>query len=269
MTAASPLTSEALEKLEAAQGKGLSQSAKDNPRRTIKLLQGKDDELKEGSRWYRAGARAGQYLLGDTLRDHFVWTPILYLNTFVEWKVRGEGYAGTHYALPPDAKWDAEARCYFCTNRNSVEEGAEIVGLVNGEVWWLAFRMGALAVARHLNGAANSLRLKTANELVRLPFFGANYRMASIEKQGSSGKTHWLPTFEFVARVGEEGGPTWDDFHRCYELCDALNPIPLVQPKNEWAGTSQSEEPPDSGAPPPTGDDSPRSLDDLEDEIRF
>jgi hypothetical protein len=222
-----------LERLDAAQGKGLSQAESDNPRRFIKLLQAKDDQLKQGTKWYRSGARAGQYLIGDALCDDFTWTPILYLRAHVEWKVDGGGYVETHYTLPGDANWDSNARCYFRANGNSVEEGAEVAGLINGAVWWFAFRMGAVAVARNLNAAANALRLRTANGLVRLPFFGASYRMGSIERLGSNGKSYWQPTFQFVARVGEEGGPTWDEFYRCDELCDALNPTAPVKSKNE------------------------------------
>ena len=136
-----------LAKLRAAEGEGLSRDPKNNPRKTIKLLTDKDDELKPGSNWYREGARAGQYLIGDRLCDNFILTPILYLDAYVEWKPDGGGYKDTHYVLPDDAKWDPKARCYFRTNRNSVEEAAEIVSLIN-DVFCGAYFQGVARVPR-------------------------------------------------------------------------------------------------------------------------
>ena len=52
-----PLPPELLAKLRAAQGEGLSHDPKNNPRKTIKLLADKDDELKPGSNWYRRRPR--------------------------------------------------------------------------------------------------------------------------------------------------------------------------------------------------------------------
>ena len=193
-----------LAKLRAAEGEGLSRDPKNNPRKTIKLLTDKDDELKPGSNWYREGARAGQYLIGDRLFDNFILTPILYLDARVEWKPDGGGYMDTYYVLPDDAKWDPKARCYFRANGNSVEDGADIVGLVVHDVYWLSFRGPAVTVARNFNSAASALTV----ENVQLPFFGANWRIGSVEKRSSKGKIYWRTTYELVATVGKPGGPS-------------------------------------------------------------
>jgi hypothetical protein len=136
----SSLSADSLAKLRAVEGQGLSRDPKNNTRKTIKLLQDKD----AGSKYCPPGARAGQYQVGDTLCDNFIFTPILFLNSYTEWKINGGGRPETHYALPADARWDPKARCWFRDNGNSVEEAADIIGLVNGEVYWLSFRGAAL-----------------------------------------------------------------------------------------------------------------------------
>ena len=256
-----------LAKLRAAEGEGLSRDPKNNPRKTIKLLTDKDDELKPGSNWYREGARAGQYLIGDRLCDNFILTPILYLDAYVEWKPDGGGYVDTHYVLPDDAKWDPKARCYFRANGNSVEDGADIVGLVDHDVYWLSFRGPAVTVARNFNSAASNLTI----ENVQLPFFGANWRIGSVEKRSLKGKYYWQTTYEFVAIVSKPGGPTGDDFDRCQALCrilmKSIKPATAARVENKTdQATSESPfwaNPPESDAPPSTGDDPPRSLEDL------
>jgi hypothetical protein len=254
-----PLPAGLLAKLRAAEGEGLSHDPKNNPRKTIKLLTDKDDEVKPGNNWYREGARAGQYLIGDRLCDSFILTPILYLDAYVEWKPDGGGYVDTHYVLPDDAKWDPKARCYFRANGNSVEDGADIVGLVDHEVYWLSFRGPAVTVARNFNSAASALTV----ENVQLPFFGANWRIRSVEKRSSKGKIYWQATYELVAKVCEPGGPNWDDFDRCRALCCILTKS--IKPataagveENTGQATSEPpfwENPPESDAPPPTEDD--------------
>jgi hypothetical protein len=266
------LPSELLAKLRAAAGEGLSRDPKDNPREIIKLLQDKDARGK----WCPSGARAGQYLVGGTLCDSFICTPILYRKIYIEWKPDGGGYVDTHYVLPDDAKWDQEARCWFRDNRNSVEEGAEIIGLVNGEVYSQSFRLGALKFARQLNSAAGALVIETDQGRVQLPFYGANWRMGAIEKHASNGKSFWQETYEHVGTVGQSGGPTWDEFDRCQALCRfltesvTLTKVAGVEGKSEKAATVPAfwENPPESDAPPPTGDDPPRTLEDL-DKIPF
>jgi hypothetical protein len=262
------LPPEFLSKLQSAEGEGLSRDPKNNPRKTIKLLTDKDDELKPGSTWYRSAARAGQYVIGDTLSDDFILTPILYLDAYVEWKFNGGGYGGVHYALPTDAKWDPKARCHFRDNGNSVEDGADIVGQINQEVYWLSFRGPAVNVARSFNSAASTLMIGS----VQLPFFGANWRMGSVEKVSSRGKRYWQTTYEHVANVGQSGGPTLDDFDRCRSLCHLLKrsigPTKSRITASDTDAASAAEDPPESGAPPPTGDDPPRSLADLDD-IQF
>jgi hypothetical protein len=261
------LPAEFLAKLRAADGEGLSRDPKNNPRKTIKLLTDKDDALKPGSNWYREGARAGQYLVGDKLCDDFVLTPILYLDVYVEWKTDG-GPPETHYTLPPDAKWDPKARCYFRANGNSVEDGAEIVGLVNHEVCWLNFRGAAVAVARGFNWAASNLTI----ENVQLPFFGANWGIASLGKRSSKGKNYQQTTYEYIASVGQPGGPSLDDFDRCQGLYRLLTkmyaPTKLTgtEDKGEEAAVPAFwENPPESDLPPPIGDDPRRSFEDLDD----
>jgi hypothetical protein len=262
-----PVSPELLAKLRAAEGEGLSRDPKNNPRKTIKLLTDKDDELKPGSNWYREGARAGQYLIGDRLCDNFILTPILYLDAYVEWKPDGGGYVDTLYVLPDDAKWDPKARCYFRANGNSVEDGADIVGLVDHDVCWLSFRGPAVTVARHYNSAASALTV----ENVQLAFFGANWRIGSVEKPGLKGKSYWRTTYELVATVGEPGGPSWDDFDRCGGLCRflirSIKPATVagVEEKIDQAASATPfwENPPESDAPPPTGDDPPRTFEDL------
>jgi hypothetical protein len=135
----SSLSADFLAKLRAVEGEGLSRDPKNNPRKTIKLLQDKDAR----SKYCPPGARAGQYLIGGVLCDNFILTPILYFDAYVEWKVNAGGGPETHCALPADAKWDQEARCWIRDNGNSVEEGAQIIGLVNGEVSSHMFRLGA------------------------------------------------------------------------------------------------------------------------------
>jgi hypothetical protein len=253
MNEISKLSSDLVAKLRAAEGEGLSRDAKNNPRKLVKLLQDKDNELNPESKWYRSSASAGQYLIGDKLCDDFVWTPILYLNTYVEWKANAGGYVSTHYALPADAKWDAKARCYFRPNGNSVEEGAEIAGLINCEVYWQSLRMGALTVARNLNSAASTLVVETAEGPVQLPFFGANWRIGSTEKPGTS---YWQPTYELVAVVGEPGGPSLDDFDRCRRLCHSMTRAITSAKAGEIEATTDKstpfwDDPPKSDAPPP------------------
>jgi hypothetical protein len=158
------LSSEILAKLRAAEGEGLSHDPKNNPPKIVQLLQDKA----VGSSWCPSGARAGQYLIGDTLYDDFVWTPIKFKDTFMEWTVKPRGYVTTHDALPEDASWDAKARCWFRPNGNSVEEAAEILGLINGEVCTQSFSLSALAVARSLNSAASKLTAETDGPPIRL-----------------------------------------------------------------------------------------------------
>jgi hypothetical protein len=213
-----PLSPERLAKLRNAEGEGLSRDPKNNPRKTIKLLQEKDAR----SKWCPPGARAGQYQVGDTLCDNFICTPILFLNSYIEWTVSGGGGPETHYELPADTKWDQEARCWFRDNGNSVGEGAEIIGLVNGEVSSRMFRLGAVKVARQLNSAAGALVIETDQGPVQLPFYGANWRMGAIEKHGSNGKSYWQETYELIGTVGQPGGPSWDEFDRCQALCRIL-----------------------------------------------
>jgi hypothetical protein len=266
------LPPELLAKLRAADGEGLSRDPKDNLRETIKLLQDKDARGK----WCPSDARAGQYLVGGTVCDSFICTPILYRNTYTEWKPDGGGYVDTHYVLPDDSKWDQEARCWSRDNGNSVAEGAEITGLVNGEVYSQSFRLGALKVARQLNSAAGALVIETDQGPVQLPFYGANWRMGAMEKHKSNGKSFWQETYEFIATVGQPGGPSWDTFNRCQALCRFLTrsikpaTVAGVEGKAEKAATAAPfwENPPESDAPPSTGDDPPRSSEDL-DKIEF
>jgi hypothetical protein len=263
-----PLPPELLAKLRAAEGEGLSRDPKNNPHKTIRLLQDKD----AGSKWCPFGARAGQYLVGDTLCDDFTLTPILFLDAYFEWKVDGGGPGGTHHALPADARWDPKGRCWFRDNGNSVEEGAEIIGLVNGEVYSQSFRLGALKVARQLNSAAGALLIETDQGPVQLPFYGANWRLAAIERHSSNGKSFWQETYEHIGTVGQSGGPSWKDFNRCQALCRfltrSIKPATAtgVEEKTDQAESAPPfwESPPESDAPPPTGDDPPRSFEDLD-----
>jgi hypothetical protein len=267
-----PLPPELLAKLRAAEGEGLSHDPKNNPRKTIKLLTDKDDEVKPGSNWYREGARAGQYSISDRLCDNFILTPILYLDVYVEWKPDSGGFVDTHYVLPDDAKWDPKARCYFRANGNSVEDGADIVGLVDHDVCWLTFRGPAVTVARAFNSAAGALTV----EKVRLPFFGGNWRIGSVAKRSAKGKSYWQTTYEHIANVGQPGGPTWDDFDRGRALCciltKSIKPATVAEGQGTTDKTSSEppfwENPPRSDAPPPTGDDPPRTDEDL-DKIPF
>ena len=259
-----PISPELLAKLKDVENEGLSHDPKNNPRKIIRLLQDKD----EGSKWCPSGARAGQYLLGDVLHDGFGWTPIKFVDTFIEWGVDGSRPVHTHYALPDDAKWDSKARCYFRTNGNSVEEAAEIVGLVDREAYWQSFSKGALTVARNLNAQACTLMVETGEGPVQLPFYGASWRVGSIQKQSSNGKTYFQPTYKLLGTVGEPEGPSGDHFDRCHRFCQLLTrSIAPAKPKIELASVAQG--PPESDAPPPTGDDTPRSLDDLDDDIPF
>jgi hypothetical protein len=186
-TMTNALSSEILAKLWAAEGEGLSHDPKNNRPKVVQLLQDKA----VGSSWCPSGARAGQYLIGDTLCDDFIWTPIKFKDTFMEWTVKPRGYVTTHVVLPDDASWDANARCWFRSNGNSVEEAAEILGLIDGEVCTQSFIMGALALARRLNSVASKLTAETDEPPIQLPFFGANWRMGSIEKQKSDGTPLW------------------------------------------------------------------------------
>jgi hypothetical protein len=254
-----PISPEFLAKLRAAEGEGLSRDPKNNRHKSAILLQDKD------LKWCRAGARAGQYLIGDKLFDEFVWMPILFVDSFIEWGCDG-GRPVERYFLPNDARWDPKARCYFLANGNSLEEAAQIVGLINGEPYWQSFSKGALTVARYLNSAAGHLVVEAVEGPLQLPFFGANWRMGSIEKPSSNGNTHWLPTYELVATVGQPGGPGWDDFDRGHTLHQRLSHwVALAQSKTTATNDNNTGEPPESDAPPPTGADTSRSLADLED----
>ena len=199
------LSPEILAKLRAAEGEGLSHDPKNNPPKVVQLLQDKA----VGSSWCPSGARAGQYLIGDTLYDDFVWTPIKFKDIFMEWTVKPRGYVATHDALPEDASWDAKARCWFRSNGNSVEEAAEILGLINGEVCTQSFSLSALAVARSLNSAASKLTAETDGPPIRLPFFGANWRMGSIEKHNTNGKSYWQPTYQHCRNDWPAGRSEW------------------------------------------------------------
>jgi hypothetical protein len=257
------LSPDLVAKLKAAQGEGLSRDPKNNPRKTIILLQEKD------LKWCRSGASAGQYLISDKLCDDFVWTPIAFFDTFIEWGADG-GRPVEHFTLPDDASWDQNARCYFRNNGNSVEEGAEIVGLIDGEPRWLSFSKYTLTAARNLNSTAGYLVIETVEGAVQVPFFGANWRMGSTGKQGSNGKTYWQPTYKLVATVGEPGGPSWDDFNQGRKLYQRLTKwVALTKARieavSDISAPTSSEEPPNSEAPPPTGDDPPRSFEDLDD----
>jgi hypothetical protein len=94
--------------------------------------------------------------------------------------------------------------------------------------------------------------------------------MGSIEKPGSNGNTHWLPTYELVATVGQPGGRPWDDFERGHRLHQRFSHwVALAKSRTDATNDNDagpdSQNPPESDAPPPTGDDTPRSLADLED----
>jgi hypothetical protein len=248
-----PISPDLLAKLRAAEGEGLSRDPKNNPHKTIRLLSDKD----VASKWCPFGATAGQYLIGDVLYDDYIWTPIKFLDTFDEWGV-DRSYVDTYYTLPDDAKYDLKARCYLRANRNSVEEAAEIMGLINGEVCRQRFRMGALYVARGLNSAASNLTAETGEPPLRLPFFAANWRMGSIQKFSSNGKSYWQPTFGLVAIVGRPGGPSWDDFDQCRRLCHLLASSmssAKATGSEEKAAAPFWENAPTSDAPPSTGND--------------
>ena len=95
-----------------------------------------------------------------------------------------------------------------------------------------------------------------------------------MDKPGSNGNTYWLPTYELVATVGQEGGPSWDDFDRCRRLYQRLTErIALeksrIDAKSDNNAPQAWANPPKSDAPPPTGEDTPRSFDDLDDDIPF
>jgi hypothetical protein len=260
-----PISPELLAKLKDVEGEGLSYDPKNNPRKIIRLLQEKD----EGSKWFPSGAKPGQYLIDEVLCDHFVWTPIIFLNTLVEWGAKGAGFVGTHYALPDDAKWDSKARCYFRTNGNSVEKAAEIVGLIGREVYWQSFIKSALNVARNVNAQALTLAIETDDGPVQLPFYGANWEVGSFGKQGSNG-TYFQPTYKLLGTVGEPDGPSGDGFDLCHRVCQLVTrSITPTKLRIESAGVNNEapdvEGPPESDAPPPTGDDTPRSQADLED----
>jgi hypothetical protein len=260
------LSPEFLAKLRAAEGEGLSRDPKNNPRKKIRLLQEKD----EGSKWCPAGARAGQYLIDEVPCANFIWTPVKFLDTFIEWGVDGNRFFHTHYALPDDAKWDSKARCYFRTNGNSVEEAAEIVGLINREAYWQSFSKGALNVARSANAQALTLAVETNDEPVQLPFYGTSWEVGSFGKEGSNGKTYFQPTYKLHGIVGEPDGPSGDEFDLGHRLCQlvtrSITPTKLrIESASDNNAAPNAEGPPDSDAPPPTGDDTPRSLADLED----
>jgi hypothetical protein len=264
------LSPEILAKLRAAEGEGLSHDPKNNPPKVVQLLQ----DRAVGSSWCPSGARAGWYLIGDSLYDDFVWTPIKFKDTFMEWTVKPRGYVTTHDAMPEDASWDAQARCWCRANGNSVEEAAEILGLINGEVCTQSFSLSALAVARSLNSAASKLTAETGEPPVRLPFFAANWRMGSTEKHNSNGKSFWQPTYQLVATIGQQGGPSEDDFDRGRRVCHLLTGSTALAKSrtdvtNDNDAAPDAQDPPESDAPPPTGDDTPRSLDDLDDDIPF
>jgi hypothetical protein len=98
-------------------------------------------------------------------------------------------------------------------------------------------------------------------------------RAARPEKYNSNGKGIWLPTYQLVATIGQPGGPSWDNFDRCGRLCQVLAAsIALAKSRTDATNGSdaapRAQGPPESDAPPPTGDDWPRSLADLE-EIPF
>jgi hypothetical protein len=265
-TMTNALSPEILAKLRAAEGEGLSHDPKNNPPKVVQLLQDKA----VGSSWCPSGAKAGQYLIGDTLCDDFVWTPIKFKDTFMEWTVKPRGYVNTHDALADDVSWDAKARCWFRSNGNSVEEAAEILGLINGEVCTQSFSLSALAVARSLNSAASKLTAETDGPPIRLPFFAVNWRMGSIEKHNTNGKSFWQSTYQIVGTIGQPGGPSGDGFDRYRRLCQLLTKSAALAASrtdatNDNNAARDAEEPPESEAPPPTGDDTPRSLADLED----
>ena len=127
-------------------------------------------------------------------------------------------------------------------------------------------------MARNFNSAASDL---TVNDVL-LPFFGANWRMGSVEKRSSKGKSYRQITYEHVANVGKPAGPTWDEFDRCQALCRILTKsimsakIAGIEEKTEIVAEAPPfwDNPPESDAPPPTGDDPPHSFEDL-DKIPF
>ena len=139
-----PVSPELLAKLRGCRGRGSLPGPEEQPAQDHQTAAGERRRLKPGSNGSDPAPEPGQYLIGDTLCDDFIWTPILYLDAYVEWKVDSGGVRGTHYALPADAKWDPKARCYFRDNGNSVEEARDIVGLVDRDVYWLSFRGRAL-----------------------------------------------------------------------------------------------------------------------------
>jgi hypothetical protein len=94
--------------------------------------------------------------------------------------------------------------------------------------------------------------------------------MGAIEKPGSNGKSYWQPTYQLIATVGQSGGPSWDEFDRCQALyrilTRSIKPATVAGVKTDQAESAPPfwEGPPESNAPPPTGDDPPLTLEDLE-----
>ena len=88
MATISSISSDFHAKLRAAEGEGLSHDPKNNPPKIVRLLQNKD----EGSKWCPSGARGGQYSIGDVLCDDFIWTPIKFQDTFMEWAANPRAY---------------------------------------------------------------------------------------------------------------------------------------------------------------------------------
>ena len=129
----------------------------------------------------------------------------------------------------------------------------------------------AVTVARSFNSAASELTVE--KWAAWLPFFAANWRMGSDREAKLQGKELLAATYQLVGTIWRARRPEWDELRSMPGLCCILTRSsgPATATKTSRHNNDRPrrssrpwEEPPESGAPPPTGDDMPRSPADLD-----
>jgi hypothetical protein len=263
------ITSATQELLKAAAGRGVSNDPTLLTRSKVRLLQNTSKMPKHGR-----GA-PGLWLLPDeaqTCVARLRVIPAILYPVLVE-RMPDDKWAAEHYVLPPEAQKDGYG--WRLPNKNVLDQEARIAGLFNGLEAELDLAKTAMRVARAFNADAKARVRKLG-----LPLYGLAYEFAAHELVNDRGQTYFGPTFAFIGAAGDPDGPSEEEIFRASALCDLVEATladgtrdaahmvegqKRIQISSARKAAPDAEEPPESDAPPPTGDDTARSFEDLED----
>jgi hypothetical protein len=186
-----------------------------------RILQQLSPELVTGEANYLKGAVAGDIVLrfGDdrVAVKKFVCIPVAFDWTYAEYEppqgsMRGQ-FVALHTSKPEDAEWrDAPdgRRAILRDNGNKIEEALNAYLVVDGKGVVFPFRSTAVKIGRQFADRAGRLHTSYHGEEIIGYAVGKWEVTSRLER---SGDYRWyLPQVTLLGRLGEEGGPTLDEW---------------------------------------------------------